>query len=43
MIAALLFFAGCGGEVGLFHPQNIPELGGDARETLGVEACSLIW
>lgn len=32
-----------GGKVELFSPQNIPELGGDARETLGVEACSLIW
>lgn len=32
-----------GGNVELFHPQNIPELGGDAREALGVEACSLIW
>jgi len=30
------------GNVELFSPQNIPELGGDARETLGVEACSLI-
>ena len=27
----------------LFSPYNIPELGGDAREILGVEACSLIW
>lgn len=31
-----------GGTADLFSPQNIPELGGDARETLGVEACSLI-
>ncbi|MBP5590998.1 hypothetical protein J6Y50_03990 [bacterium] len=31
-----------GGTAELFSPQNIPELGGDARETLGVEACSLI-
>ena len=31
------------GKVDLFSPVNIPELGGDARETLGVEACSLIW
>lgn len=32
-----------GENIELFHPQNIPELGGDAREVLGVEACSLIW
>lgn len=32
-----------GGQAELFSPYNIPELGGDARETLGVEACSLIW
>lgn len=32
-----------GGKVELFSPANIPELGGDARETLEVEACSLIW
>lgn len=31
-----------GSGIELFHPQNIPELGGDATETLGVEACSLI-
>ena len=31
------------GKVDLFSPANIPELGGDAREALGVEACSLIW
>ena len=31
------------GTVELYSPENIPELGGDARETLGVEACSLIW
>ena len=31
------------GSVKLYSPANIPELGGDARETLGVEACSLIW
>ena len=30
------------GTVELFYPQNIPELGGDAREILGVKACSLI-
>ncbi|MBP5405895.1 hypothetical protein J6Z19_01940 [bacterium] len=30
------------GSVELFYPQNIPELGGDAREILGVKACSLI-
>ena len=39
--AGQLKFSGSG--VDLFHPQNIPELGGDARETLGVEACSIIW
>ena len=31
------------GKAELFSPHNIPELGGDAREKLGVEACSLIW
>lgn len=31
------------GKVDLFSPANIPELDGDAREVLGVEACSLIW
>ena len=31
------------GHVELFSPQNIPELGGDARAELGVESCSLIW
>ena len=31
-----------GGAVELFYPENIPELGGDAREILGVTACSLI-
>lgn len=31
------------GSAELFSPYNIPELGGDAREILGVEACSLIW
>jgi|GEM_PF-4462885 Cobalamin biosynthesis protein CobT (nicotinate-mononucleotide:5, 6-dimethylbenzimidazole phosphoribosyltransferase) len=30
------------GSVELFNPQNIPELGGDAREILGVDSCSLI-
>ena len=30
------------GTVELFHPENIPELGGDAREILGVVSCSLI-
>lgn len=31
------------GSAELFYPQNIPELGGDATEFLGVEPCSLIW
>ncbi|MBO7126251.1 hypothetical protein J6W78_01750 [bacterium] len=31
------------GSAELFNPQNIPELGGDATEILGVESCSLIW
>ena len=31
-----------GGTAELFYPQNIPELGGDAREILGVTACSLL-
>ena len=30
------------GTAELFHPENIPELGGDAREILGVTACSVI-
>ena len=30
------------GTAELFHLRNIPELGGDARETLGLPACSLI-
>ncbi len=30
------------GSAELFNPQNIPELGGDATEILGVEPCSLI-
>ena len=30
------------GQAELFSPYNIPELGGDARETLGVKACSVI-
>ena len=30
------------GTAELFSPANIPELGGDAQETLGVQACSLI-
>lgn len=30
------------GTAELFSPANIPELGGDAQETLGVEACPLI-
>ena len=31
------------GKAELFNPQNIPELGGDATEILGVESCSIIW
>jgi len=31
------------GHAELFSPQNIPELGGDATEILGVESCSIIW
>lgn len=31
------------GSAELFYPQNIPELGGDARETLDVTACPLIY
>ena len=30
------------GTADLFYPENIPALGGDAREILGVTACSLI-
>lgn len=30
------------GKAELFSPQNVPELDGDAREFLGVSACSLI-
>ena len=30
------------GSVELFNPQNIPELGGDATEILGVSSCSII-
>ncbi|MBR4531207.1 hypothetical protein IKO70_02200 [bacterium] len=30
------------GSAELFNPQNIPELGGDATEFLGVSSCSLI-
>jgi len=30
------------GTADLFYPENIPVLGGDAREILGVTACSLI-
>ena len=31
------------GTAELFNPQNIPELGGDAREILGVSSCSLLY
>lgn len=31
------------GSAELFNPQNIPELGGDATEILGVSSCSLIY
>ena len=31
------------GSAELFYPQNIPELGGDATEILGVSSCSLIY
>ena len=31
------------GTAELFNPQNIPELGGDATEILGVSSCSLIY
>lgn len=30
------------GDIELFSPRNVPELGGDARAVLGVEACQLI-
>ena len=30
------------GDIDLFSPRNVPELGGDARAVLGVEACQLI-
>jgi len=30
------------GDIELFSPRNVPELGGDARTILGVEACQLV-